>query len=278
MNEINDLINSDIETREITDLSSNEYENYSVSDLINIPLVVGPQGPANVLEIGKVTTGDKSDVNIRGDSPHQILDFVLEKGEKGNTGESGVFIGDIEPIDKEIKIWLQPDGKGSNILKIRNSEGKFEGILSIKGEQGNPGKDGINGQPGPQGPPNVLSIGEVTTGEKSGASITGDSPNQKLNLILEKGDAGPQGPPGTPAKNIIVEITNRIIETEIEQNTNYEVPAYEVGTNSLSVYFEGCKLIKDENYIEVDSMHIQFKDWDVPVDSNLEIIIRKEEE
>lgn len=171
MNEINDLINSDIETREITDLSSNEYENYSVSDLINIPLVVGPQGP-----------------------------------------------------------------------------------------------------------PNVLSIGEVTTGEKSGASITGDSPNQKLNLILEKGDAGPQGPPGTPAKNIIVEITNRIIETEIEQNTNYEVPAYEVGTNSLSVYFEGCKLIKDENYIEVDSMHIQFKDWDVPVDSNLEIIIRKEEE
>lgn len=272
MNEINDLINSDIETREITDLSSNEYENYSVSDLINIPLIVGPQGPPNVLEIGKVTTGDKSDVNIRGDSPHQILDFVLEKGEKGNTGESGVYIGDIEPIDEKIKIWLQPDGEGSNILKIRNSEGEFEGILSIKGEKGQPGQ---NGQPGNPGPANTLTIGSVETGETSSATITGDPPNQILNLILEKGDTGPQGPSGTPAKNIIIEITNRTIETEIPQNTNYEVPTYEVGTNSLSVYFEGCKLIKDKNYIEVDETHIQFKDWNVPVESNLEFIVSK---
>ena len=79
-------------------------------------------------------------------------------------------------------------------------------------------------------------------------------------------------------KKIIVETTSRVVETEIQQNTNYEVPTYAVGTNSLFVYLEGCKLIKDENYIEVDATHIQFKDWDVPVDSNLEIIIRKEEE
>lgn len=79
-------------------------------------------------------------------------------------------------------------------------------------------------------------------------------------------------------KKIIVETTSRVVETEIQQNTNYEVPTYAVGTNSLFVYLEGCKLIKDENYIEVDTTHIQFKDWDVPVGSNLEIIIRKEEE
>lgn len=278
MNEINDLINSNIETREITDLSSNEYETYSVSDLINIPLIVGPQGPPNVLEIGTVTTGDKSDVNIRGDSPHQTLDFVLEKGEKGDTGESGVYIGDVEPVDEKIKIWLQPDGEGSNILKIRNSEGKFEGVLSIKGEQGLPGQ---NGQPGSPGPANTLTIGTVKTGEKSSATITGDPPKQKLNLVLEKGekgDNGLQGPPGTPAKNIIIETTKVIVEIEIQQNTNYEVPTYEVGTNSVFIYFEGNKLIKDENYIEVDATHIQFKDWNVPQGSNLEIIIRKEEE
>lgn len=277
MNEINDLINSDIETREITDLSSNEYENYSVSDLINIPLVVGPQGPPNVLSVGEVKTGNKSEVKIRGNSPNQILDFTLEKGEKGETGESGVYIGDTEPVDEATKVWIQPDGQGSNILKIKNSEGQFEGILSIKGDQGIPGQDGEDGSPGPA---NTLTIGTVQSGDIPSATITGQAPNQVLNLVLVKGDTGPQGPqgpPGTPAKNIIVEITNRIIETEIEQNTNYEVPAYEVGTNSLSVYFEGCKLIKDENYIEVDSMHIQFKDWDVPVDSNLEILIRKEE-
>lgn len=278
--EINDLENINIETREITDLANSEYDKYTVTDLINIPLIVGPQGPPNVLSIGEVKTGNKSAVIVRGNSPNQILDFILEKGDKGETGESGVYIGDIEPVDTVIKVWLKPDGEGSNILKVRNGEGKFEEILSIKGEQGIPGqngKDGKDGSPGPQGPPNVLSIGEVITGEKSGASITGNSPNQKLNLILEKGDTGPQGPPGTPAKNYIIEITNRTIETEITQNTSYEVPTYEVGTNSLSVFFEGCKLVKDVNYIEIDSTHIQFKDWNVPEGSNLEIITRKEE-
>lgn len=79
-------------------------------------------------------------------------------------------------------------------------------------------------------------------------------------------------------KKIIVETTSRVVETEIQQNTNYEVPTYAVGTNSLFVYLEGCKLIKDENYIEVDTTHIQFKDFNVPIGTNLELIIRKEEE
>ena len=276
--EINDLENTNIETREITDLANSEYENYTVTDLINIPMIVGPEGPPNVLSIGEVKTGNKSAVNIRGDSPNQILDFTLEKGDKGETGESGVYIGDTEPVDETIKVWLQPDGQGSNILKIRNSEGQFEGVLSIKGDQGIPGQDGS------PGPANTLTIGKVQSGDAPSATITGQAPNQVLNLVLVKGDTGntgpqgQQGPPGTPAKNYIIEITNRTVETEIEQNTNYEVPTYEVGTNSLSIYFEGSKLIKNVNYIEIDSTHIQFKDWDVPVDSNLEIIIRKEEE
>lgn len=275
MNEINDLSNTDMETREITDLTNSEYENYSVTDLINIPLIVGPQGPPNVLSVGEVKTGDKSNVKIRGNSPNQILDFTLEKGDKGETGESGVYIGDTEPVDEAIKVWIQPDGQGSNILKIRNSKGQFEGVLSIKGDQGKPGQDGS------PGPANTLTIGTVQSGDTASATITGQAPNQVLNLVLVKGDTGQQGqqgPPGTPAKNYIIETTNRTVETEIEQNTNYEVPTYEVGTNSLSIYFEGSKLIKNVNYIEVDSTHIQFKDWDVPADSNLEIIIRKEEE
>lgn len=275
MNEINDLSNTNIETREITDLQNSEIENYSVTDLINIPLIVGPQGPPNVLSVGEVKTGDKSNVKIRGNSPNQILDFTLEKGDKGETGESGVYIGDTEPVDEAIKVWIQPDGQGSNILKIRNSKGQFEGVLSIKGDQGKPGQDGS------PGPANTLTIGTVQSGDTASATITGQAPNQVLNLVLVKGDTGQQGqqgPPGTPAKNYIIETTNRTVETEIEQNTNYEVPTYEVGTNSLSIYFEGSKLIKNVNYIEIDSTHIQFKDWNVPIDSNLEIIIRKEEE
>lgn len=275
MNEINDLANTNMETRDITDLTNSEYENYSVTDLVNIPLIVGPQGPPNVLKIGEIKTGDKSEVKIRGSSPNQILDFTLEKGDKGENGESGVYIGDTEPVDEAIKVWIKPDGQGSNILKIRNSEGQFEGILSIKGDQGIPGQDGEDGNPGPA---NTLTIGTVQSGDIPSATITGQAPNQVLNLVLVKGDTGPQGqqgPPGTPAKNYIIETTNRNIATEIKQNTNYEVPDYIVGTNSLAIYFEGNKLIKDENYIEVDETHIQFKDWNVPIDSNLEFIVSK---
>lgn len=279
--EINDLENTNIETREITDLANSEYENYTVTDLINIPMIVGPQGPPNVLSIGEVKTGNKSAVDIRGDSPNQILDFTLEKGDKG---ESGVYIGDTEPVDETIKVWLQPDGQGSNILKIRNSEGQFESVLSIKGDQGIPGQDGKDGEDGSPGPANTLTIGTVQSGDTPSATITGEAPNQVLNLVLVKGDTGPegkqgpQGPQGIPAKNYIIETTNRTVTTQIQRNTNYAVPSYSVGTNSLSIYFEGNKLIKNINYVEVDATHIQFKDWDVPVGSNLEIIIRKEED
>lgn len=74
------------------------------------------------------------------------------------------------------------------------------------------------------------------------------------------------------------QVYSRVLEDEVEQNTNYEVPKYVLGNNSITIFFEGCKLIKDINYIEADTTHIQFKDWNVPSGSNLEIIIRKEEE
>lgn len=67
-------------------------------------------------------------------------------------------------------------------------------------------------------------------------------------------------------------------ETEIKANTNYELPiSYKPG--NIEIFFEGCKLIKDENYIEVlsdeeNSNLIQFLDWDVPENSNLEFIIK----
>lgn len=66
-----------------------------------------------------------------------------------------------------------------------------------------------------------------------------------------------------------------VTEAEIPQNTNYTVPEYVLGNNSLEVFFEGCKLIKDLNYIEVNTTTIQFKNWDVPENSNLEFIITK---
>lgn len=78
----------------------------------------------------------------------------------------------------------------------------------------------------------------------------------------------------TKLENITRQVTSVVTE-KIPQNTNYTVPEYVLGNNSLEVYFEGCKLIKDLNYIEVNTTTIQFKNWDVPENSNLEFIITK---
>lgn len=57
---------------------------------------------------------------------------------------------------------------------------------------------------GPAGPPNVLEIGTVETlpaDQQATASITGESPAQKLNLGIPQGKQGAAGNPGAPGKD-----------------------------------------------------------------------------
>lgn len=79
----------------------------------------------------------------------------------------------------------------------------------------------------------------------------------------------------TKLENITRQVTSVVTEEEIPQNTNYTVTEYALGNNSLEVYFEGCKLTKDLNYIEVNTTTIQFKDWNVPAERNLEFVVTK---
>lgn len=60
------------------------------------------------------------------------------------------------------------------------------------------------------GPPNVLTVGSVTSGPTPSAEIVGESPEQVLNLVLPKGDKGDTGddsvvpgPPG-PANSLSI--------------------------------------------------------------------------
>lgn len=71
-----------------------------------------------------------------------------------------------------------------SILKLKNKDGQWEEVDSLIGKEG------------PAGPSNSLSIGTVEKGEIASATITGNSPNQELNLVLPKGDPGPQGETG----------------------------------------------------------------------------------
>ena len=88
--------------------------------------------------------------------------------------------------------------------------GNIKGEKGDKGEKGEQGEQGPQGETGPEGPqgpigtPNTLTIGNVETlpaGQNATASISGDAPNQVLNLGLPRGDTGegsvgPQGPEG----------------------------------------------------------------------------------
>ena len=70
---------------------------------------------------------------------------------------------------------------------------KSTGTLALGIPQGDKGAIGLQG---PAGPANALTIGSVTSGKVASATITGEAPNQVLNLVLEKGDKGEPGEKG----------------------------------------------------------------------------------
>ena len=152
-----------------------------------------------------------------------------------------------------------------------------QGIKGEKGEKGDTGLQGIQGERGPQGLQGIQGP-QGLQGEKGEKGEKGDIGPQGI-----KGDTGPQGiqgekgekgEPGSPGKNPTISELSVITTKEIIENTNYEVPQYIKGNNSLSIFYEGTKLIKNVHYEEVDTTHIKFLSWNVPAQSNLEFIVR----
>lgn len=123
------------------------------------------------------------------------------------------------------------------------------GATGPQGEQGVQGETGATGATGPQGPAgpaNALTIGSVTSGKVASATITGEAPNQVLNLVLEKGAKGepgekgatggigpqgeqgiqgPQGSPGTDAPtitNITIRQSDYHLIVTLSDGTSYD--------------------------------------------------------
>lgn len=90
------------------------------------------------------------------------------------------------------------------------SSGMSISSVGVGGPRGEKGDKGDKGDTGATGPANTLTIGTVTKGDEADATITGEAPNQTLNLTLpkgdkgdkgdkgENGDTGPEGPQGLP--------------------------------------------------------------------------------
>lgn len=69
--------------------------------------------------------------------------------------------------------------------------------------------NGAAGNPGKAGPANELSIGTVTSGDSASATITGDAPDQTLNLVLPKGDKGDKGDQGSDGDTPYIDETTK---------------------------------------------------------------------
>lgn len=75
--------------------------------------------------------------------------------------------------------------------------------ISITDENGTTTAQVLDGTDGTNGQNNTLAIGTVSSGVTADATITGESPNQVLNLVLPQGPAGADGADGdTPTIEI----------------------------------------------------------------------------
>lgn len=256
---INDLESTETNQTILDDLDVSRNDIY-VNDVINIPLIKGEKGdtgdtgPANKLTIGTVERGDTASATITGESPNQVLNLVLPKGDTGEAGTNGTNGQNGQDgangQDGSNGSTFTPSVSAEGIISFTNDGGLENPIpVNIKGPAGQNGANGQNGTNG-QGVPTGGTTGQILI-----KTSNTDYDTQWKSL---------------PSKTHSVITTN----SKINQNTNYEILEYTLGNNSLSIFFEGEKLIKDINYIEVDTTHIQFKDWDVPTGSNLEIIVK----
>ena len=207
--------------------------------------IQGNPGPINSIKIGRVEKGEEASVTIVGESPNQILNFVLPIGPKGNTGEKG----DQGPKGEQ---GIQGETGATTSLSIgRVSSGEEasatiigeapDQILNLvlpkgdKGEKGNVGPQGEQGIQGNPGPANSLTIGTVEKGAVPSATITGEAPNQVLNLVLPTGETA--------------EI-EAIKQKQTTQSENIEKNAEGIAQNKKDVDEELTKIKKENSLLK----------------------------
>lgn len=149
------------------------------------PGPVGPQGPQG----GVGPEGPQGEPGPQGE-----IGPVGPEGPRGLPGEIGPEgpQGEMGPQGPEGP--QGPQGEtGPEGPQGPAGERGLDGAPGETGPEGPEGPQGVPGEPGPEGPAgpaNSLTIGTVETGEPGApaeATITGDAPEQELNLVLPSG-------------------------------------------------------------------------------------------
>jgi hypothetical protein len=114
--------------------------------------------------------------------------FVLEQGGEAKRLKGETLLKFVTLSVVSVTVTTLPAGSSATATYDKST-----GTLALGIPQGSKGDTGATGATGPA---NVLTIGSVTSGKVASATITGEAPNQVLNLVLEKGDKGEQGKQG----------------------------------------------------------------------------------
>lgn len=97
----------------------------------------------------------------------------------------------------------------------------------------------VPGLPGGPGPANELKIGDVVTGAEAGATITGEFPDQALNLTLPKGDKGDDGDQGPPGDVSLVQLNTRVLIRRVVLSANSSLAVDNTVTTQWHVFLTG---------------------------------------
>lgn len=114
--------------------------------------------------------------------------FVLEQSGEAKKLKGATLLDFVTLSVVKVTVTTLPAGSSATA-----TYDKLTSTLALGIPQGDTGATGATGATGPA---NVLTIGSVTSGTVASATITGEAPNQVLNLVLEKGDKGDTGNKG----------------------------------------------------------------------------------
>lgn len=167
----------------------------------------GANGITPTLKVGSTSTGNAdttASVTMTDNNNVYTLNFVIPKGDKGDTGakgDTGVKGQDgakgADGITPTLRVGTVTTLAAGSTATVTMSENNNVYTLNFGIPKGNKGDTGASGGSGETTVINpTITIGTVTNGDTASATITGDSPNYTLNLVLPKGAKGDKGEKG----------------------------------------------------------------------------------
>ena len=161
----------------------------------------GADGITPTLRVGSTSTGNagtNANVTMTDNNNVYTLNFVIPKGDKGDAGAKGADgakgTDGITPTLKVGTVTTLAAGSNATVTMSKNNNEYTLNFGIPKGNKGDTGASGSSGEATVVNP--TITIGTVTNGDTASATITGDSPNYTLNLVLPKGAKGDKGDTG----------------------------------------------------------------------------------